>query len=119
MNLATQSEGIWPGVPTMLAAKIGDICNPFGAKRRWGFLILTDSLVGVKFLFLSHRSSFELNSVSIVNQPIHNGIGDGRVPDMIMPMIHRELAGDEGGRTPTSLFDHFEQISPFGIRERG
>jgi hypothetical protein len=28
-----------------------------------------------------------LNSVSIVNQPVHDGIGDGWVPDMIMPMI--------------------------------
>ena len=68
--------------------------HPVGAKRRWGFLILTDSLVSVKFLFLSHGTSFELNAVSIVNQTAQDGIGDGRVPDVVMPMIRGELAGD-------------------------
>ena len=72
-----------------------------------GFLIVTDSLVSVKFLFLSHRFSFKLNSVSIVNQSIHNGVGDGRIPDVIMPVINGELAGNEGGGAPASFFDQF------------
>ena len=81
-------------------------------------MILTDSSVGVKFLFLSHGSSFELDSVSIVNQPIHNGIGDGGVPDMIMPIFNRELTGDQGGTRPVTVLDDFEQVSSFCIRER-
>ena len=92
---------------------------PRRSEATLGFPILTDSSVSVKFLFFSHRSSFELNSVSIVNQPVHNGIGDGRVPDMIMPMINRELAGDEGGCAAAAVFDEFQKISPFSIRERG
>ena len=47
MNLATQSKGIWPGIPIERG-------HPVGAKRRWGVLIVTDSLGFVKFLFLSH-----------------------------------------------------------------
>ena len=93
--------------------------HPLGAKRRWGFLILTDPSVSVKFLFLSHGSSFQLNSVSIVNQTIHNGIGDGGVSDMVMPVFNGELTGDQGGTRSISVFDDFEQVSSFRIRERG
>jgi hypothetical protein len=81
---------------------------PCRSEATLGFLILTDSSVPVKFLFLSHRSSFELNSVSIVNQPVHDGVGDGWVPDMIMPMINRELTGNQGGFATRSVFDHFQ-----------
>ncbi len=42
--------------------------------------IMTDSSVSVKFFFLSHRSSLELNSVSIVNQSVQDGIGNGGSP---------------------------------------
>ena len=73
-----------------------------------GVLIVTDSSVSVKFLFLSHGSSFQLNSMSIVNQPVHNGIGEGGVPDVVMPAIDRELTGDEGGSVPCSVFDQFQ-----------
>jgi len=81
---------------------------PCRSEATLGFLILTDSSVVVKFLFLSHRSSFELNSVSIVNQPVHDGVGDGWVSDMIMPMISGKLASDEGGGATRSVFDHFQ-----------
>ncbi len=79
---------------------------------------MTDSSVSVKFLFLSHRFSFESNSVSIVNQPIHNGIGKGWIADMIMPVIDGKLAGDKGGGAACSVFDDFQQISPFSVSER-
>ena len=120
MNLATQSEGIWPAVPIERGHLFrSDDGHPVGAKRRWDFLILTDPSVSVKFLFLSHGSSFQLNSVSIVNQSVQDGIGDGRVPDMIMPVFNRELTGDQGGTRSITVFDDFEQVSSFRIRERG
>jgi len=91
MNLATWSEGTWPGVPIEHPPVPIHDGHPLGVKRRWGFLILTDSLVSVKFLFLPHRSSFELNSVNIVDQPVHSGVGDGRIPDMITIRTLRSL----------------------------
>ena len=83
------------------------------------FLILTDSSVGVKFLFLSHGSSFELNSVSIVNQAVHNGIGDGWIPDMVMPVFDGELARNKGRGIAVAVFNDFQKISSFGIGQRG
>ena len=34
--------------------------------------------------------------MSVVNQPVEDSIGDGRVSDMIVPMFHWELAGKKG-----------------------
>jgi len=59
-----------------------------------GPLIFYESFMGRQVSVFLHRSSFELNSVTIMNQPIHNRIGNRRISDMVMPMINRELAGD-------------------------
>jgi hypothetical protein len=83
------------------------------------FSILTVSSVAVRLLLFSHGSSFQLNSVSIVNQPVHNGIGDGRVSDMVVPVLNGELTGDQGGTRSVAIFDDFKQIPSFRVRERG
>ena len=101
---------MWPPIPV-------EDGHPVGAKRRWVFLILTDPSVSVKVLFLSYGTSFELNSVSVVNQSVQDGIGNGGVPDMIMPVFDRELTGDQSGTRSIPVFDDFEQVSSFRIRE--
>jgi hypothetical protein len=82
-------------------------------------LILPDGSGGVKFCVFPHRISFELNPVSIVDEPIEDGVGESRIAEVIMPEIDRELAGDEGGGGSVSILDHFEQVSAFGIGRRG
>jgi len=32
--------------------------------------------------------------MGIVNQAVEDGIGDGRIANLFMPVIHRQLAGD-------------------------
>ena len=44
-----------------------------------------------------HRSSFELQSVGIVDQPIKDGVSRGGVADLFMPVLDRQLAGDQCG----------------------
>jgi len=70
---------------------------------------------GVKSLFFSHRSSFQLNAVGVVNQPIQNGIGDGWIPDMVVPVFHGELACDKGRGIAVAVFNDFQKISSLGI----
>jgi hypothetical protein len=79
----------------------------------------TDKSWGVKFLFLSPRSSFQLNAVGIVNQPIQNGIGDGWIPDMVMPVFDGELARNKGRGIAVAVLNDFQKISSFGIGQRG
>jgi len=69
-------------------------------------------------LFLSHGTSFQLNPVSVMDQPVQDGIGDSRVADVIVPVLDRKLAGDKGGATAVALLGHFKKISTFGIVQR-
>ena len=90
-----------------------------GAKRRWVLGYVTDKSWDVKFLFLSHGPSFQLNAVSIVNQSIQNGIGDRWIPDMVVPVFDGELAGNKGRGIAMAVFNDFEKIFSFDIVQRG
>jgi len=54
------------------------------------------------FLF-SHRLSFQIDSVSIVNQPTQDGIGQGGIGDDFMPVIDGQLAGEQGASLGRAL----------------
>jgi hypothetical protein len=54
-----------------------------------------------------------------MDQAVQDRIGDGRITDMVMPVLHGELAGDEGRAGSMTVFDHLEQVSAFGITQRG
>lgn len=77
--------------------------------------ILLMYLAGVNFLFFPHGTSFQLNTVSVMDQPVHERISDSWIADVIMPVLDGKLAGDEGGATAVAVLGHFKKISPFGI----
>ena len=45
---------------------------------------------------LSHAVSIECKAVSIVDEAVEDGVGDGRIGDDIVPIFDRHLAGDDG-----------------------
>ncbi len=53
--------------------------------------------------------------MGIVNEPVEDGIGNGGIADLFMPVFHRELTGDDGGGMTIPLFDKLQEVSPFGI----
>jgi len=83
-----------------------------------GCFYFNDASTCVKFLFLSYGSSFELNSVSVVNQAVQDRIRNRRITDLIMPVFDGELAGDQRRTRSMALFDDFEQIPSLGVSER-
>ncbi len=94
--------------------------TPWSERSDAGVLgYLTDKSWDVKFLFLSHGSSFQLNAMSIVNQSIQNGIGDRWIPNMVVPVFHRELARDKGRGIAVAVFNDFQKISSLGIGQGG
>jgi hypothetical protein len=48
--------------------------------------------------------------VGVVDQPIADGIGDGGVGDQLVPVIGSQLAGDQGGAQPVSVFEELQEI---------
>ena len=63
----------------------------------------------------THRSAFQFDAMGIVQQPVADRIGLIRIPDDGMPVLDRELGGDQGGGTFGSVLDHFHEIAALGV----
>jgi hypothetical protein len=60
----------------------------------------------------------EIEPMGIVDQAIEHGVGIGGVADEGMPLVHGELAGDDGGSTTVAIFEDLQQIVAGGGIER-
>jgi hypothetical protein len=45
-----------------------------------------------------------------VNQAIQDGIGQGRISDLGVPFIHRQLSGNESGTKAVPIFEEFQKV---------
>jgi hypothetical protein len=59
----------------------------------------------------AHGFSFQIDLVSVVNQAIHDGIGQGGITDDVMSLIQWQLTGDDGGAAVITVFEDFQQIT--------
>ncbi len=57
--------------------------------------------------------------VGVVDEAIQDGIGQGRIIDEFMPVIDRELAGNQGGVHTVAVVQQFEYIPPVFVLEPG
>jgi len=60
----------------------------------------------------------EIEAVCVVNETVENGVGDGWVSDDLVPMIHGNLACDDGGATLMPVVDDLEEIAALVGGER-
>ena len=80
-----------------------DLRGGFGFRRSFVTAIGGDAR-------LAHRLALEFHPIGLVHQPIHQGIGDGRVAHQFVPLAHGELAGDEYRTFPQPVVDDLEQF---------
>ena len=52
-------------------------------------------------------------------QTIEDGIGESRIPERLMPVLHGQLAGDNGSAAVITIFQQLQQVSTIFITERG
>ena len=45
----------------------------------------------------THRVTGEGDTVGVVNEPVEDGVGIGRVADHVVPALDRDLGGQDGG----------------------
>src|ERR1700682_3126389 len=67
---------------------------------------------------LSHAVSIECEAVSVVDEPVEDGIGDGRIGHDVVPIFDRHLAGDDGRSALVAIVDDFEEIATLLAGER-
>lgn len=56
--------------------------------------------------------------MGVMNEPVQHGVGDGRIPDGIMPFVGRDLTGDESGGDAMPVFQDLQDIPPLPVGKR-
>jgi hypothetical protein len=57
--------------------------------------------------------------MSVMDEPIEDGVGYRGISDAVMPVFHGQLAGDNRGRQALSVFNDFQQITALMVGQRG
>lgn len=63
---------------------------------------------------LAHALAGEGQSVSVMDEPVENGVSQGRIANGVVPVLDRELAGDDRGAAAVPIFEDLQQVAPFG-----
>ena len=69
-----------------------------------------------RFAF-AHGVSFQFEFVGVVHESVEDGLGDRAVAEGGVPLVERELTGDEGGASVVAVIQDFEKIAHDGIGE--
>ncbi len=48
--------------------------------------------------------------MGIVDEAIEHGVGIGGISNEHMPLVHGELAGDDGGTVTVAIFEDFQEV---------
>ena len=77
-----------------------------------------DGSGGLSGVLLSTRGALEGDAVSVVQDAIADGVGDGGVREVIMPFVRRDLARDDRGAVTVAILDDFEHVAALLLAER-
>lgn len=61
---------------------------------------------------LPHAFAGKGQPVSVMDKAVQDGIGEGRITDGFVPMLDRELAGDDRGAATVAVFEDLQQVTP-------
>ena len=67
----------------------------------------------------THRISSERNLVRVMEQAVKDRVSQGRIPQGLMPVLHWELAGDNGRATAVAVFQEFKDVAAVLVTEGG
>ena len=48
--------------------------------------------------------------MSVMDDAVEEGVGEGRFADLIVPAVDRDLAGDQRGATAIAVLDYLQQV---------
>ena len=65
----------------------------------------------------AHAVAVQDEAMGVVDEPIEDGVGDGRVGDRLVPVIDRQLAGHDGRAAIVPVIDDLQQIATLILRQ--
>src|SRR5690606_742327 len=81
------------------------IINTFPTRRSSDLSGLSGGLPGSAQALAS-----KVEPMGIVDEAIEHGVGIGRISNEHMPLVHGELAGDDGGTMTIAIFEDFQEV---------
>jgi hypothetical protein len=66
---------------------------------------------------LAQALAGELDAIGVVQETVEDGVGDGGIADDLVPAIHGQLAGDDGGASLVAILDDLEQVAALLVVE--
>ena len=57
-----------------------------------------------------HGSALESDAVGIVQQTVEDGVAEGEIADDIVPVLDRDLAGEQGATAGVAVVEDFEEV---------
>ena len=57
--------------------------------------------------------------MGVVNETVHDRVGESRIADNFVPLLDGNLAGDDDRGALVAIFEDFEEIALLGMGERG
>jgi hypothetical protein len=65
----------------------------------------------------AHARAGELQAVRVVDEPVENGVGNRRVGEHFVPVLHVDLAGDDRRTAPLPIVEDLQQIAALVRRD--
>ncbi len=53
--------------------------------------------------------------MGVMNQAVEDGVGDGGIADVLMPVFDGKLTGQDGRTGAVAVFDHFQEVSSLRV----
>ncbi len=91
----------------------------------WSVIMVVDFRVGGSFfrgrgdVLLAQRLAFEREAMTAMHDAVEDGVGQGRIVEVGVPMFNWQLTGDQGGFAGGAIVEQFEQVVAFGLADRG
>ena len=60
----------------------------------------------------------KLDAVGVVDEPVQDGVGDCGIAERLVPLLDRQLAGDDGRAALGAVLDDLEQVGRLPAGER-
>ena len=69
-------------------------------------------------ILLSAGRALHLDPVRVVDEAVEDGVGDGGMGDVVVPVFDGQLAGDDGRSSAVPVFEDLEHVASLLIGHR-
>ncbi len=105
--------GIRPPVPVGIRPPVpGNSAGPTAHGDVGGELLLADGGGRPGSSSVPEGFSFQVQTIGVMDEPIEDGVGQGGIAQIGMPVVHGELAGRQGGAPGVAVVEEFQEVAP-------